>query len=870
MPSIPVVSITVDGIVEEVEEGSLILNAAKKMGIDIPTFCSHPKLEPAAACRLCLIQVEGQSKLIPACATQVAEGMVVFTQSPTVLETRDATLEFLLANHPLDCPVCDKGGECQLQDMSYAHRPNDSRFVEKKRRLHNQDIPFNQVIIANLNRCIQCQLCTRYCDEVVGAKALGIIGRGSEQIETGFMESLEDCDHCGNCIEVCPVGALMSRPYRYKSRPWDLTEVDTICPHCGTGCELSVGVRDNELMRVRSKDDSGLNQEALCARGRFGIDFVDGTVNSTAATTSTTATTQQKSDKAIEQRIQNPMIRKNGELSIVSWHEALAYIREQVQKIQQQSKSIGGLISPSLTNETLDVFQKLMREAFQSDTIDTFCRWPLGDAYPILKKLLNKFYHRAPLTALLKVDSLLIIGSNVSDENPVSDYMIREAHTNKRFSLNILSARPSRLDSIADSHQRYLPGQESHLLNSLLDLLKTPGAPETSTLNFTLDLQKSLSQAKSITVLVGIDILRSPCVTQNLQLLYKLLENLTSSEKSLGLQFLFDRCNQLGAWDIGLNSAGDFNGMLEQCEKQQMGMLYVVGEDPLLSCPDAERVSSALAKLDLLIVQDAFKTATARQADVVLPGLTFAESDGSFTNNEGRMQRVRPFYSVHKAASRPLTVQKSIELRRNTSPTGDIFFPPHYQPATKPDNEIFNLLAKAMGKELELNSVAAILAEIIRQVPSYRKVDPTELETRAVFTTNNKDNIQVDESVSALQSATLPIDSAVKNSTSFYLITGNSMFHSGYLSEYSKTLQSIAGAGPYVELNDQDAKALSVKDKDTVVVSSPDYEITLNAKLNKYFPRGLAFVPENFKALQLNRLLTTEHYPCSVEIRGNK
>ncbi len=347
------VKVTIDGNDLEVAAGTLILEAAESQGISIPTFCYLKRLAPLASCRMCLIEVEGFPKLQPACATPVANGMVVRTDNPRVAKTRESMLELLLANHPLDCPICDKGGECELQDTVVAYGAEETRFRDRKRVFRSKDLLLNSVIIFNANRCIQCQRCVRVCEEVVGAVALGTIEKGMDTEVTGFENSLAGCDHCGNCIEVCPVGALMSNPYRYKSRPWDLVEVDTVCAYCGTGCQFTVGTRDGRLSRVRSKYERGVNGEMLCVKGRFGFDVIDG-----------------------KDRIRRPMIRKRGELVAVSWNEAVGYLGNRLEKVVEKgSGRIGGLVSPRLTNETLYLFQKLMRTAFRSNNVDSSSRW---------------------------------------------------------------------------------------------------------------------------------------------------------------------------------------------------------------------------------------------------------------------------------------------------------------------------------------------------------------------------------------------------------------------------------------------------------------------------------------------------------------
>lgn len=269
------VTVKINGKEITVEDGTLILDAASQAGFDIPTFCYQVRLSRLGSCRMCIVEIEGQKKLQPSCVTPVINGMAVHTESPTVISARQAMLEFLLSNHALDCPVCDKGGECELQDMVYMHGPRKGRFAEEKNRFHDKDYILSPVIVKNSNRCVQCMRCVRVCDEIVGAKALGAVGRGTHQEETSFLKRELKCDQCGNCIEVCPVGCFMRLPYRYKARPWDLKGVETVCSYCGTGCQMTVQARDDEVLRVVSKPETGINNETLCARGRFGFDFVN-------------------------------------------------------------------------------------------------------------------------------------------------------------------------------------------------------------------------------------------------------------------------------------------------------------------------------------------------------------------------------------------------------------------------------------------------------------------------------------------------------------------------------------------------------------------------------------------------------------------
>ncbi len=840
--------VTIDGNELEVADGTLILKAAQDQGISIPTFCYQERLTPLASCRMCLIEIEGQRKLQPACATQVANGMVVRTDTTLVAETRESMLEMLLANHPLDCPVCDKAGECELQDQVFTYGAGESSFRDEKRVFRTKDILLNKFIVFNANRCIQCQRCVRICEEVVGAVALGTIEKGMDTEVTGFENSLAGCDHCGNCIEVCPVGALMSAPYRYKARPWDLTETDTVCHYCGTGCQLTVGTRDGRLARVRSKYETGVNGETLCVKGRFGFDSMDG-----------------------ENRIRSPMVRKNGTLVAVPWEEAVGYLVERIGgAIEKGGGWIGGLASPRLSNETLYMFQKLMRTVFRTNSIDSSSRWagssPTAPGpYEALPGLFDGLYARRSLHEALEADCILVIGSNVTDDNSVTDYLARGAVRNNRNKLFIASARPSRLDAEATGSLRVLPGAEARLFAGLMDgLVKdtATGDSQGASVSEPPDWRDfldgaivALAAAQTVTILIGTDPLRSPASASAVRWLGKFGWGLETLGKRVGVQFLFDRPNQMGAWELGAlptvlpgwrsvddgksravfeqawgtslasDPGADFGRMLAQCEAGEMGVLYVLGSDPILSYPDGGLVERALSKLDLLIVQDAYHSETTGIADVVLPAANFVEEPGTYTNNEGKVQRVR--------AVRP---------------------PPH---EAMRNSEIFGLIAEALDRDLGPTTPETVLAEIMRLLPSYRGLDVDELGEEGGFTASA-------EGTAHGNLNDLPAF-APTESKGLKLVTGDCLFHSGYLSRHSANLGALTPE-PYVEMSQGDSHALGLDDRAFVVVRSRHGETRAQLRINKRFPDGLVFIPENFAELRLNRLLKQGEYPCQVEV----
>ena len=839
------VRVTIDERTLDVEAGSTVLQAAERLGIDIPTFCYLKRLPALASCRMCLVEIEGQRRLQPSCATAVTDGMVVRTNTRLIDETRSSMLDMLLANHPLDCPICDKGGECELQDMVMAYGPRTSRFRDAKRVFHSEDIRLSPVIIMNVNRCIQCQRCVRMCEEVVGAVALGTVEKGMDTAVTGFEGSLASCDQCGNCVEVCPVGALMSFPYRYKARPWDLVETDTVCPHCGTGCQLTVGARKGEFMRVRSKVEHGVNRETLCVRGRFGLDFVGS-----------------------QDRIKRPMIRHDGVLVPASWDEAGDYLRRRLSAVA--SRAAGGLASPRLPNEVLYQFQKLMRTAFRTNNIDCSSRW--STPFDALGPLVAAFYTRAPLEEVIGNDCVLVVGGNVTDENPVTEYLLRDCARRRQTGLLMLSARPSRLDADARAVVRLAPGAEAQGLAAVVsglgaagqalpgdvfaDIGATAGRRAATTDSDGPDrLAAALLEGRSVTVLVSADLLRSPLARATLQQLNNLLQVLRALGKGLAMQFLFDRANQLGAWDMGVlptalpglralanNEARatlerawgaeipsepglDFDTMLELCDRKQMGALYIAGSDPLMSYPDRGFVQRALRAADLLIVQDAFLTDTAGLADVVLPAASYGEESGTFTNNEGRTQKVCKFR------------EPALEARDNLA--------------------IFDFVAALRGQALRPSIQGEILGEIARLVPAYQGLTLDGLGADGAFT-----KAALAPPVGeffALPPASIAADRLM-------LVTGNCLFHNGYLSERSEILNTVAD-NPYVEMCAPDAAQLGLADGDQVVVRSAQGELTAKLKVNKRFPRGLVFVPENYKSLRLNSLMRRGEYPCPVEVQ---
>lgn len=754
----------------------------------------------SASCRMCLVEVEGRRKLEPACSTVVADGMVVNTHSEKVVNTREDMLEILLANHPLDCPVCDKGGECELQDTVFEYGRGDSRLSDPKRVFRSRDIELNKVIIFNANRCIQCQRCVRVCEEIVGDVALGTAERGLDSEITGVGDSLSDCSHCGNCIEVCPVGALMSTPYRYTARPWDLVRTETTCNMCGTGCSMTIETRDGELMRVKSKYETGLNGELLCTKGRFGFDSITG-----------------------GERIERPMIRRDGNFEPVSWDEASHFIANKIKEITDKGGRISGQISPRQSNETAFLFQKMMRTHFKSDAIYASTRHGgliSGDKLTMkaLAQIMGELYSREPLQTILRCDCIIVLGANITDENPVSGYLIRERMRDHDTQLFVASSRPCGLDDIASASLRLRPGLEAHLLSALTTVKPSSGD---TVIDFAASCDAVFSSAESVSLLIGTEFMRTEAAKDCLQQIKNAVGIMESAGKKVSVQFLFDRPNQLGIWDMGClpNFTAGWQGIDTSPDQsnEPSDLHYIVG---------ADLQDLALSETRCLIVQDSHMSTTAERATLLLPSPSYGEENGTYTNNEGRVQLVRSLKA-----------------------------PPSY---VMGNAEIFGLIASAMGKVLSPISVENIFDEIRKEVVSYQDLKNWS-EENDLGLTSTVDISTPDGKIDSLKEP--------ESLSGYYLITGDDLFQSGLLSSRSEILTSL-GDVAYVEMNPGD----DFPECETgyqVTIKGEGTHFTAPMKVNKDFADGLIFVPEITLNDLDNKQDSTSSYPCriSVEIK---
>ena len=421
------VEVTIDGIATQVPKGTLVIEAARRVGVMIPHFCYHPKLHPDANCRMCLVEIEKMPKLQTSCSTPVAPGMVVRSSAPNVKQARQSVLELILANHPLDCPVCDQGGRCDLQDFSHQYTPTIGSFHELKRVFPKRY--FGPLIETQMNRCVTCMRCVRYCDEVMDVKALAASHRGTLTEIVAFGGHELDCEFCGGCVQICPVGALVSRLSMYEYRPWMLKRAETICGYCGDGCHITIQTKNNELIEVNSTFGAGRNNGDLCARGYFGLHASEH-----------------------PDRLTSPKVRRDGEWIDVPWEEALDRVTQEFMRIKAAHgpDAIGGLITGRCTNEDLYVFQKFMRLVVGTNQLDSSARYGQINAVQVLRRVQGTHRWSMAFEDILSANAILLVGTNITETNPITGLKVKEAVKKNGAQLITLEALTSALGPISN------------------------------------------------------------------------------------------------------------------------------------------------------------------------------------------------------------------------------------------------------------------------------------------------------------------------------------------------------------------------------------------------------------------------------------
>jgi len=836
------VCVTIDDQEVRCPADHTVYEAATSVGIHIPTFCHHEKLEPVGACRMCLVEIEGARGLQTSCTTPVRDGMVVKVHtSPAAVKARKANIEFLLTNHPLDCPVCDKGGECPLQDQALLDGPGESRYIEEKRH-KNKRYPLGDLIVLDQERCVLCWRCIRFLDDWADDHELDLFGRGADTRIDTFPGRPLRSKWQGNTIDICPVGALTSRVFRFEARVWELTNTPSVCPMCSVGCNIVLGIKNNQLRRITPRENMEVNDTWICDKGRFAHAYVDHA-----------------------ERLTAPLIRRKGELQPTSWQEALDLVAQRLQQVIEEHgpQGVAGLGSTRVTNEANYLFQRFMRTTVGNNNVDHLGRIPEGirvlDSLPDLE-------HR---------DVILLLGCDPSTEVPLVELWIKKGIL--RHGAQVLVANPWQIElgRYGNPWLGYRPGSEVALMHGLAHAILS-ARPEGkamqgkgSRVTNVDEFQRWLREYSPRQVEQGTGI-AAQALQQAAQLLIQARRpiilygprwthgsrakanidaalNVTLLLGDAEALFLAEDNNSLGALEMGLvpdvypghqpfqdNKVRsrlasfwggrlspveglDFDGMMTAARNGELHAMWIMGADPANDCRIA---GEALGHIPFLIVQDMFLTDTASLAEVVLPVASFAETDGSFINLTGRLQAIR-------AAKRP-------------------------PGQARPDWWIIAELGRRMmGNSKEkawgFSGAADVLSEISKVLPGYRGV---------TYTRMGEIGWQRPAAKMASRRAFVHITPQPPPPDPEYplsLVTGRVLYDRGTLLRRSKPIQDLVTT-PYVMVHPSDAKTLDLLDGDDVSVVSAKGRLGLRVRVSSAIVPGVVFVPVNVSDAPLSVL----------------
>ena len=628
------VTLIVDGKKVTAPAGTLLIEACKSAGIEVPSFCYYPGLSLQGACRMCVVKVEKMPKLQTACTTVITEGMVVITDSEEVRQSRKAMVELLLGNHPLDCPVCDAGGECELQDMSFSYGAPESRYTEAKN--HREEQQWSPVVYFDRPRCILCYRCVRVCGEGMDVWALGVQNRGVSAIIAPNQSDHLECEECGMCIDICPVGALTSGAYRYKTRPWEMNHVGTVCTHCGDGCKTTLGVRRSdtgmEIVRGDNRDKSGINNDFLCIKGRYAFDFAHN-----------------------EERLMQPLIRKNGKLEPSTWEEAFELIGRRFREVRDKDggQAIGVIGSTRTTNEENYLLSKFARAVLKTNNVD---HHRSADFPALAAALHGKPGKTATMRDVLTAPAILLIGNDATNQHPLLAWQIRTNVRLRSAKLYVINSAEIKLKKQAAGFALLPAGADAKAVaflsgdDSVLDSLAAAGTARDAW----TALRDQVRGEQNLVIAFGSELRGA-----DIEKLAAFASTLTGAK----LICLADYSNSRGASDMGLYpdllpgyepaaSASKFQQewgslpaekgltlpeMIDAAKDGKLKALYVVGANPV----GRLGIDPFLLSKSFVVVQDMFLTETARIADVVLPSANAYEKSGTCTNTCGDLQLVK-------------------------------------------------------------------------------------------------------------------------------------------------------------------------------------------------------------------------------------
>ena len=660
------ITLVVDGLEVKATEGEMLVDAAKGGDVEIPVFCYEPKIGgPVGACRMCLVEIEGIPKLQTACSTPVRDGMVVYTRTDRVIEAQNAVVEFLLVNHPLDCPVCDKGGECPLQDIAMGWGPGRSRVTDPKRHFR-KPVPLSPLVRIDRERCILCYRCVRFSQEVAEDEQLQLLERGASSYVGTFDDRPYIAPFHGNIIELCPVGALTSEAYRFRARPWDIEDSGSICTLCPSQCNVKFTVRDERVERVLARDNHEVDDGWLCDKGRFGFQMISA-----------------------EERITEPRLSGNR----ADWDQALATAAS---KLAAGRGRVAAIVGGQASNEEAYLTQRIVRGALGSPHVTSMDELPGAALAALAAPALS-----APIAAIDDAESILLIGADPLNSMPILDLRLRKAVRQSGTRLVIASDRPTALDGGAEETARYLPGGAAAFLAKLAD--EAGDGPSQGG-----DWERVAGELRPGKTLViwGEDIGRGRDGRAALDSLVEIAEALDCGAEGGGVLSVPEGSNARGTREAGslpgfgpgFTRADDGRG-LEQIKQGlldgELDGLILVHADPVRDLPDGPGWAEALRRARTVLAISNFEDASTKAADVVFCAEAYAEKEGTVTHPDGRLQRLRP------AVPRPNLV--------------------------RPIWQVLAELAAALGDETGIDSASEALAALAAEVPFYAGLTPDEI-----------------------------------------------------------------------------------------------------------------------------------------------
>ena len=868
------VKLTIDNKEIETREGSTILEAAQKAGIKIPTLCYQSGLSNAGACRVCLVKVKGRPGLVTSCTTEVSQGTEIISKDEEIIKARRLMVELILSEHEHNCLICEKNGECELQDLVYQLGIDNIRFPVNRRVEKKEDS--SQVILRDPNKCILCGRCVRACSEITVQGVFDFAERGRKTfISAGLDEKLADtdCVSCGACVQACPTGALTEKLTRFQGRNWEFRKVQTICPYCGVGCQIELNIKNDRIVKVYGVDNGSPNRGHLCVKGRFGLDFVHH-----------------------QERLTTPLIKKKGRLIEASWEEALELVAIRFKEIKDKygSDSLAGLSSAKCTNEENYLFQKFIRVCFGNNSVDHCARLCHASTVAGLGRAFGSGAMTNSIKEWGRSDVVLVTGSNTTEAHPVIGYYLKHLATYQGLKLIVIDPRAIELTKYAKIWLRQKNGTDVAWINGLMNIIIREGLYDEE---FVDKRTENFAQLKKIVARYAPDKVEAISGIPERELIAAarmyasgkrssivfsmgITQHTTGTDNVLSLANLAMLCGNIGregtgvnplrgqnnvqgacdmgalpnvypgyqkvtdaqirqkfekAWDARLSAKEGLTAveMIEAAKDDAIKGLYIMGENPMLSDPNLNNVQKGLESLDFLVVQDIFLTETARMADVVLPGVSFAEKDGTFTNTERRVQR------VHKALPE----------------IGD----------SKQDWQIILELSKRMDYPMSYDYPAEVMEEIASLTPIYGGISLARLSKEALqWPCPGPDHSGTPylhkEKFTRGKGLFTPIDYIAPaelpdEEYPFLLSTGRILyhFHTGSLSRRSKPLDSIVSEG-FLEMNPEDAESLRIKDADWINVSSRRGKVKTKVRITERVDKRAVFMSFHFAESAANFL----------------